>query len=514
MYRVLLVDDDMIVRMYLNEIVRWEEHGFNVVGTASNGEQAIDLCRQQDPDLILTDISMPRMDGVRMIQHLRQEGYDGVILVLSCHDDFELVKSAMKQGADDYLLKNHLSSDSMGELLEKIRAQVDERREQSRRRQTIQTFAHRGLRSAQRELMEDMLRGEYADHDMTQKMQQAGLHGKYRRVAMILVRAVDADKEQEQALFDLCMQRMKGERAEVLPLSAGILMLLVDLSDMPSAGETAYLLGRLKNMVQAAAEQYLNVSIAQACSAVCEGKDALMEALKQAYLMLQHGFYGSGRWQYGVDKPLSDVCPLQAELFIQQLPELLKETNEAGLRNAYKTALEQLCQGKVSPGVLLQWLRRCDQAAGVIREEHQYGEIRSFSDCFTCVDAYEQQRQDIQQMYIPVQVGYAVRRAAQYVQEHYAEPIGLANAAEAAELTTSYLSALFKKEMGVGFAEYLLNIRLNQVKRWLRDSDTSIAELSNRAGFTNYQHFCKTFKKKVGMSPRDYRQRIREGNRT
>lgn len=319
MYRVLLVDDDMIVRMYLNEIVCWEEHDFEVVGTASNGEQAIELCREQDPDLILTDISMPRMDGIRMIQHLRSEGYDGVILVLSCHDDFELVKSAMKQGADDYLLKNHLSSDSFGELLEKIRVQVDERREQSKQRQTIQTFAHRGLRSAQRELMEDILRGEYSNGDLTQQMQQAGLHGKYRRVAMILVRAVDA---------------------------------------------------------------------------------------------------------------------------------------------------------------------------------------------------YEQQRQDIQQMYIPIQVGYAVRRAAQYVQEHYAEPIGLANAAEAAELTTSYLSALFKKEMGIGFAEYLLNIRLNQVKRWLQDSDMSIAELSNRAGFTNYQHFCKTFKKKVGISPRDYRQRIRRGEKT
>ena len=108
MHRVLIVDDDMIVRMYLRDIIRWESYGFTVIGLARDGEEALEIVHREQPDVILTDISMPRMNGIELIAHLRRENYDGVIDVLSCHDDFELVKSAMQRGADDYLLKNYL----------------------------------------------------------------------------------------------------------------------------------------------------------------------------------------------------------------------------------------------------------------------------------------------------------------------------------------------------------------------------------------------------------------------
>ena len=83
MYRVLLVDDDMIVRMFLKDVVRWEQYGFSVCGAARDGEEALALCEAHSPDLILTDVSMPQMDGIELIRRLRHNGYDGVIIVLS-----------------------------------------------------------------------------------------------------------------------------------------------------------------------------------------------------------------------------------------------------------------------------------------------------------------------------------------------------------------------------------------------------------------------------------------------
>ena len=102
----------------------------------------------------------------------------------------------------------------------------------------------------------------------------------------------------------------------------------------------------------------------------------------------------------------------------------------------------------------------------------------------------------------------AVREAARYIRTHYQEPIGLGHAARAVGLAPTYLSARFKKEMGVGFAEYLLDTRLAHVKRGLQDSSVTVKALSEQAGFADYQHFCKTFKKKVGVSPRAYRSAL------
>ena len=116
MHRVLLADDDTIVRLYLTDIVNWKQYDMEVVGAARDGMEALEMIRRMEPDIVLTDISMPKMDGVQLIRQIRSEGFDGVIDVLSCHDDFDLVKNAMKEGADDYLLKNHLNDRSVTQI--------------------------------------------------------------------------------------------------------------------------------------------------------------------------------------------------------------------------------------------------------------------------------------------------------------------------------------------------------------------------------------------------------------
>lgn len=147
MYQVLLVDDDLIVRMFLKDTLEWSKFGFEVAGDARDGEEALELAGRLKPDLILTDISMPRMDGIELIRRLRAGGYDGVLVALSCHDDFELVKSALQSGADEYLLKNHINEDSMCEMMQNIRSQVDERRKTMDDRRQLQALAREGKKA-------------------------------------------------------------------------------------------------------------------------------------------------------------------------------------------------------------------------------------------------------------------------------------------------------------------------------------------------------------------------------
>ena len=92
MYSILIIDDEPIVKIALRSILPWEEHGFFICGTASNGLEAVPLIEKHHPDIIITDLKMPEMDGLELIRFLKEKEYPGEILVLSNYEDFDSVK--------------------------------------------------------------------------------------------------------------------------------------------------------------------------------------------------------------------------------------------------------------------------------------------------------------------------------------------------------------------------------------------------------------------------------------
>ena len=500
MYRVLLVDDDLIVRMFLKDVLQWEKLGFEVAGDARDGEEALEMAQKYQPDLILTDISMPRMNGVELVRRLREQGYDGVLIVLSCHDDFELVKSALQSGADEYLLKNHISEDSVGVMMEKIRIQVERRRQSTQTRRQMQTLAREGQKSHQRSVLAQLLSGVVQEEELPVLLQEAGLEGRYRRCALVLFQPIGADSGQMRRLMEQCTQEVD---ADIVELSPSIGVAIAELSHTPSLRMQKERVGALCACVSRLAARQL----VMAASRVCEGSTALAQALQQAYAAFQGGFYQPGLYQYG-EYVMPETIPPEAAAFQKKLDALLTQGEPGALEAAYRQALQAFADNKTHPGSVCEWLRSCDRTAGVRRKERFYASLQYFSQYDGCVAEYLAQQAETQRQQVPETAGAAVREAARYIRTHYQEPIGLGHAARAVGLAPTYLSARFKKEMGVGFAEYLLDTRLAHVKRGLQDSSVTVKALSEQAGFADYQHFCKTFKKKVGVSPRAYRSAL------
>lgn len=502
MYRVLLVDDDLIVRMFLKAIPEWEKFGFQIIGEACDGEEALRAAAAGQIDLILTDISMPRMNGVELTRRLREGGYDGVIVALSCHDDFDFVKNALQYGADEYLLKNHLSEDSLGPMLEGIRAQVEKRRQESANRRRLQDLAHEGRHSLQRMLLGQLLSGEVSADELPRLLLDAGLSGICRRYAVLLFRPVGTAGK--SSLLRQCVQHIRQEDVEFLELSHSIGAAFLGLSDIPSLREQEEQIRGLCGRIEQLSEMALSVPAVIAVSKVCEGEDALLLALRQAYPLLQCGFYRHGIYRYGHSN-MSVALPDAAGAFEERLDALLLGES-AVLETAYDRALQAFSKANTYPATVQEWLRRCDRIAGVRRKESFYVELQWFSQYQGCIQDYLLRQKLRRQAQELEAVSPAVREGVYYIRYHYAEPIGLASVAAEANLTPTYFSALFKKEMGIGFAEYLLDTRLEHVKRGLRETSLPIKVLSEQAGFQDYQHFCKTFKKKEGISPREYRK--------
>lgn len=128
MYKVVFIDDEALVKIGLQSILDWNEEGFDVVGEAEDGREGLQLILQKEPDLVITDIVMPEMDGLEMIQKAKEQGSRAVFIVLSSFDEFELVKKAMQLGARDYILKLKISKGVLKEVLDNITGEMEDRK--------------------------------------------------------------------------------------------------------------------------------------------------------------------------------------------------------------------------------------------------------------------------------------------------------------------------------------------------------------------------------------------------
>ena len=130
MRKALLADDDFLVRSYLKMLSSWEKAGFEIAADVRDGEEALEILEQQEIELVVTDIAMPLMDGIELIREIRKKYPDIYVIVLSCHDEFEYVKKAMKEGADEYVLKSTLNEESLYTFLKAAEENIRKKREE------------------------------------------------------------------------------------------------------------------------------------------------------------------------------------------------------------------------------------------------------------------------------------------------------------------------------------------------------------------------------------------------
>lgn len=124
MLKILIVDDEQVVRVYLQSIVNWEQYDCQVVTTCGNGIEALEVMAQQPIDLILTDLEMPKMNGLQLIEEIRSRGYQTKVIVLSDHSDYDLIREAMKLGALDYYVKTNVKEADIISMIELVSEQV------------------------------------------------------------------------------------------------------------------------------------------------------------------------------------------------------------------------------------------------------------------------------------------------------------------------------------------------------------------------------------------------------
>lgn len=535
MYKVLLVDDERQIRQGLKAKLNWNEHGFELCGEAADGKEALELISQLRPDVIITDIRMPIMDGISLLQSCSTAYPDVRFIVLSGYEEFNYVKAAMQHGASDYLLKPVIRKE-LASRLDTIRSALDTRHKE----RDVEKQLKRQLDSNYQRLREQFLlqtaRAGAEGKEWAKEADRLGLGEILKSNTFIRFVTLEIKDTREgvkgstpDSLLLLAVYLMSRELLQLWGEEAHVFR-------DPAAPQLLHLVLKCETFGEGMLEQWLRTEF-------CPQLEQMLKV--RAQMGIGIAVSGQTEWRRGylssrlqwMQQPAvgsnhegssSDNYELKAETFElfpiseKQLTLAITEGDMPSFRRTLRALLEPnlpLTLQALSVRLLrlVLFLDGMALKHGLKLEETQHmisGLPESLWQCQTPDKAENLFVRIAEQLIWHVERGQqssghdVVGQVVAYLQEHYAdEDISLSRMASRFHLHVSYLSELFKKITGKNYSEYLTEIRMAKAKELAGDPRLRVSDISELVGFSNPNYFSQVFKKTTGLSPIDYRQK-------
>ncbi|MCL6444710.1 MAG: response regulator [Alicyclobacillus sp.] len=515
MYKVLLCDDEPIVRTAISQLVPWQDHGTSLVGLAGNGTAALQQIRVHHPDIVICDIKMPGMDGLELIERVREEDPDVVFVVLSGYAEFQFARRAMAMGVQYYLLKP-CNEHEITKVLDDVVEQLDKRREN---RQHVLRM-ERELEGLQLQMEEQVLRelitlaGVVTD-SLGQQMTRLGWLGRRIRLLVFTADGRDAREALPQFVKEMTAHVMWRQGLGLRRVADAWLgdhwLFVVEEADT----------GRLRSELQKLLKEispWERVSIA-----VSEEADMvqLSSLYREACACLEQRFYlGAGRILTPEDgwEPASSLPPLKHSL--DAIVHAVIAGNTAGVQQSLSKFFDGLRSARAPVAEARAACLELVVALGRhVRKETMLASLRRIGTRIADV-WLDEIEQDIQAAALQVTSEYAVfskphenqlvKRVVEHVREQYSDAeLNLSRLArEHFYLSPDYLGRVFREVTGVRFTDFLTTVRVQRAQDLLRGQPRlTIADVAEQVGFgPNAPYFSQVFKRCTGYTPSEYRK--------
>lgn len=515
MKQVLIVDDEIIVRITLRTLIDWEGFGYQVAGDAVNGNQALQYMESHPVDLLITDMKMPVMDGLGLIHEIRKRNLSPQILVLSGYDDFKLVREAFRMGAADYLLKSDLDAQILEGTLRKMGDGEESSSEkggtETDRTENRQSRALADMAMGKRPVDKSMFTGEYmaVQFEIEDYMQHAARF--QRNIEEELVRPFLNFANQIPRVASKCI---------LGALSPSRYVMLYSVADGRVYRENVISTCRQLCSVW---KNYLNLPVCAGVSEKEADPEAFMERLEEAGSQLRLRYLkGKGcicaSWEKDqisfeqVKRTQEKYGKLIQALFVSD--ELEAEAGKGRLLAAlYDMDFKKALKETLCVVCCLAWKmeENHDDIRTMFSDEIDYykklerfSEIRELelwlNNYFRWFLDYQKHKQDRSQEDMMV-------RAKRFILDNYSNPeLTLGSVAGYVGLNEKYFSSRFTKEEGMTFTNYLTEVRIRKARELMDQTNLKIYEISQSVGYNSVEHFTRVFKKICKVSPGSYRK--------
>jgi two-component system response regulator YesN len=532
-YTLIIVDDEEAVRESIREKIDWETYGFELIGSYGDGREALDSLEIRLPDVIITDISMPHMDGLALAAAIADRYRDITVIIMTGFGEFEYAKQAVKLKVYEYVMKPVSQHEFTG-ILQHLRNELDEKRIRNEDVYRLQSQLNMSLPLLREQFLERMVTSEVKKEEILNKFAlfQLSLLGPYYMAATLDVEEfmypLAAKISSETELLRFAVYNIVHEIFELE--QGGIVFRTRDERiGIIFPGEMPYLILAVQKYAEQAVqciEKYVRVRVSIGIGRPYEAMEELSKSYAEAVSALDY------RFMVGKNKIISieDIVHGKGQLQVhhaeweRKLIAALKTGNKELFAKLLSDWMHELRASQSSVDRCYIYVQRFlvsiiqlfeDSGHDALEAADILGQVRAYQTLdevkvwleSLCLQLFEQvmvkMAQDVDSLLI---------RSEVYILENYHnENLSLNDVAQHVYMSMNYFSGLFKQKKGQSFIEYVTWIRLAKAKELLTSTNLKAYEIAAMIGYSDPQYFSVIFKRHHGMTPKEYRAASREG---
>lgn len=523
MFKVIVADDEAIFREFIRTFIEWESYGFEICCEARNGVEALEMIKQQKPDIALVDINMPFLDGLGLVEKINESGHDMAVVLITGHSEFEYARKALKLGVVDYILKPFDKEELLMTLL-KIKGSLQKQRDEKDQEKSNMNHM--------RERFLNLLVSGEATSDEEEIKAQLERFGINLTSQAYIVSSIEIDNmfslwkdAGEILLWKFAVSNILneimgyGSRHVAFNGPEGRIISLAGFDGMKDTyGGIIEKYRRVGDLVQ----KYLKFSITLGIG----GSVGLLQSLRNSYLeslaALQNKVSVDGRVilasSLGTEsisigsypneineKLILALRTNESEDVSSLLEEVFKFIREKRLSFEYVliviAGLVSLCLSYVN-----ELGKNVDQVFG--KDFSPYNEIKSK----TSLDSLYKWSVELFKAALAVsddnrhtKAKKIVESVVEYIEANYSNSdLSVEGIANGIFINSSYLRKIFKKELNMSVNDYIVDFRLQKAKEIIGSGNIKLSDISEMIGYSDSGYFSKSFKKKFGLSPSEY----------
>lgn len=500
--KVIIIDDEFIMRQGMKHMLDWEKEGFQIVGEAANGQEGLELMKKVKPDIVIVDIVMPVMDGIEFSSIVQQKYPMTQVIIMSSFDRFEYVKTALMNGVADYVLKSTLNPEMLLKTLEKV----------VKKAPGLHITKREGQESPSAQIERMLFGGQ--EHLDEYSLIKIFPHGLFRIVGINLNLICSGRKDRMMWAEEKIVTFFESKTEYVsIPVFMEEEILCLILNYRMKDGE------KVMADIAVCAEKIAEVQ--DETFFVASSEFSSLHKIKQHY-QKEIAPYLNQRFYY----PEQHLLRAEAEIGIEKEERFAfeKYTNYM-IHGEFDTALAMyieyihyMCRihtdenkmKNLTKNLLYNYLIEAENRGVSCKElKTRYFQIldRAWDvDIFLArIDMLEKElvKMNAEELHTEDEKTMPIKR---YINEHYAEGLSLTTLAEKFGFSYHYLSFFFNSTSKEGFKEYLNKVRIEKACELLTDSNNSISEISSMTGYSDHTYFCKIFKRTTGETPTHFRR--------